>query len=344
MGTVSSAATVTIAPQLSARVQMMAPQPDQGIPGTSFNIEAIPDELKATDQWVCWKPEYRQGDAKPTKVPYDPNNASCRAATDNPETWSSFAKAVQVALASSGEFGIGFVFTANDPDVGVDLDHCRDPQTGAIKARARDIIDALASYTEISPSGTGVKVICRGAKPDGRNRRDDIEMYDTGRYFTVTGDHLPGTPRNIHGRADAIAHVHQQHLVSAPSRNESTPAPPVGSVDLGDREIIAKAMASKDGATFASLWHGEWQRLNCHSRSEADFALCAKLAFWSGGAPVIMDRLFRQSGLIRDKWDEMRGAQTYGELTITRAVQTVAEFYNPGRSRKVGTVTVSVLL
>jgi len=60
-------------------------------------------------------------------------------------------------------------------------------------------------------------------------------------------------------------------------------------------------------------------------------ALCCLLAFWTGGDHQQIDRLFRQSGLLRDKWDEVHYADgsTYGEKTIERAVASISEFYDP---------------
>jgi len=291
---------------------------------TAYDQESIPSELKSLPQWVCWRPEQRKGDPKPTKVPYDPNSPSRRAATDNPDTWASFALAVQVARTSNGRFGIGFVFTERDPYVGIDLDHCRDEQTGVIEQRAQGIINTLESYSEVSPSGTGVKIFCRGAKPEGRHRRSDVEMYDAGRFFTITGDHLPGSSASINERPHAVTEVHREHIGGGPPPMAQIVSVPPGNLQLDDETLIDKAMNSDDGIKFSSLWDGDWQRLGYDSESEADLALCSKLAFWTSGDRQRVDALFRASALYRKKWER----DDYRRLTLDKALEG-ADFYSP---------------
>src|SRR5918998_310196 len=144
-------------------------------------------------QWLCWRKEERDG--KPTKVPYSPTTGQRASSTDS-DTWSGYQEAVR-ACKEHGYGGIGFVFTKEDDLCGVDLDGCLDPETGELEGWAQEIIEELDSYTEISPSGTGVHVLVRARLPEGRNRKGRFEAYDRGRYFTVTGHHLAGTPRGI---------------------------------------------------------------------------------------------------------------------------------------------------
>ena len=153
----------------------------------------LPDALVEREQWVCWREEERDG--KPTKVPVTPGNGGFASSTD-PDTWSSFEDAVEYVETGDVE-GIGFVFTDDDPVVGVDLDDCREPDTCEVEPPARDIIDRLDSYTEVSPSGTGFHVLLKGELSQGRNRRGSVELYDSARYFTVTGKHLEGTPLRV---------------------------------------------------------------------------------------------------------------------------------------------------
>jgi putative DNA primase/helicase len=108
------------------------------------------------------------------------------------------------------------VFTSEDDLCGVDLDKCLDPETGEIESWAQEIVGELSSYTEISPSGTGVHVLVRAELPDGRNRKGQIEMYDHGRYFTMSGKHLSGTSRIIEYRLDQILALRRRVLGEAP--------------------------------------------------------------------------------------------------------------------------------
>lgn len=155
--------------------------------------EAVPGTLLEYDQWLCWREDERNG--KATKIPIDPTTGEFASTTDA-ETWAPFETAREQVQFGT-EDGLGFVFTDDDPIVGVDLDDCRDPETGEIDAWAVDVIETLDSYTEVSPSGTGFHVLVTGALPDGRNRRGEIELYETARFFTVTADHVEGTPATL---------------------------------------------------------------------------------------------------------------------------------------------------
>ncbi len=143
----------------------------------------IPDELKQYDQWVVWKAVHR--DDKITKVPYDAKSGEHAKAND-PNTWSSFDKAWD-AYESGLYTGIGFVLTKDDPFCGWDLDHCRDVETEKIEDWAKDIVDRLGGYTEASPSGTGLRIIVKAKLPPRGRKKGNIEIYENGRYLTMTG-------------------------------------------------------------------------------------------------------------------------------------------------------------
>jgi len=137
------------------------------------------------------------------------------ASVQDPETWASFDAAVETAADDDPVAGIGFVFTEDDPFVGVDLDDCRNAETGEADSWAHEIIEQLDSFTEVSPSGTGYHVYVRGELPDGGNRSGDIECYESARFFTVTGDRVPGTPHDINERTAELADLHAEYI--APS-------------------------------------------------------------------------------------------------------------------------------
>jgi primase-polymerase (primpol)-like protein len=149
-------------------------------------IENIPGRIAERPQWVCWRLETRGG--KPTKVPYTPGTER-RASTTDLMTWRTFSEALDAYEAGEPPYdGIGFVFCSADPFVGIDLDNCRDPQTGSIEPWAKNIIDTFVGegYVEASPSGTGVHIIAEGVLKEGA-RRGPVEMYGQDRFFTVTG-------------------------------------------------------------------------------------------------------------------------------------------------------------
>src|SRR5262249_52560801 len=149
--------------------------------------------LKALPHWVCWR-AFPNGE-RIEKIPV------CAATGDNasstaPDTWTDYSTAAMKAMTSDG-LGLGFVFAQTAGIVGVDLDKCRDPNTGVVAPWAMDIVTALNSYTEVSPSGTGLHLFVRGELPPGRRKKGKIEVYQHARFFTVTGRHLDTTSPTI---------------------------------------------------------------------------------------------------------------------------------------------------
>lgn len=162
-----------------------------------LNPNGIPEELKKSPNWVNWTIEVRDG--KRVKIPLNPKTGG-QAQSNNPSTWGSYDEAVRrwKECENGGIEGIGFVLSNGYS--GVDLDHCRNAETGEVKPWAKQIIANLRSYTEVTPSREGIRVWTRGKLPPGRRKKGDIEMYDGGRFFTLTGQHLDGTPFEIHPR------------------------------------------------------------------------------------------------------------------------------------------------
>jgi hypothetical protein len=303
----------------------------------AVNAKMIPDALKAQPQWVVWKytwnPNKKRKDGSGEHGDWDKPlycaRTGRRASTTDPGAWTSYDNALAAYRASSWD-GIGVVLTQELGIVGIDLDRCRDAQTGAVEQWAQTIIDAAGSYTEVSPSSTGIRIIAFAAKPTGRCRKDGVEMYVTGRYLTITGHHLEGTETRVLRRPNAIARLHRELFGTAAAINNGQQQHAPTAVKLGaglnDDEIIAKAKSAKGGAKFKELWDGG---LAGHkSNSEADLALCNILAFWTGPDPARIDRLFRQSGLMRPKWDR----DDYRDGTIATVLAGRTDFYRPARA------------
>lgn len=278
-------------------------------------LEQFPQSLKEERRWVCF-------DAN--KTPINPATGG-NAMPNEPATWGTL-EAAQQAVERYSLRGVGVML--GQGLCGIDIDHCRDPEIGTLSEMAREIITRMQTYTEISPSGTGVHLLFYGPKPDGPCRKSSIglEMYDGGRYFTVTGRAL--NSHSIEERTDECAAVHAQYL--AKPAPPSAPAPNVvwKAADRPDEELIQTACAAKDGERFAALYAGDWQAYY-NSHSEADLSFANLLAFWFGADIERMDRVFRTSGLMRPKWDERRGAKTYGRATLERAVGDCQEVYCP---------------
>ncbi len=283
----------------------------------------IPESLKQLKQWVCFKLEYNEKKGKHDKIPKDPKTGRNAKAND-PATWSDFQTAVK-AVSNYGFDGIGIEFA--NGIFGVDLDGV--VKDGKLTPEAQDIIKTLDSYTEYSPSGTGVHILCKGTIPPKDRRKGNIEMYSEGRFFTVTGKVL-GEVKEIQERTAQAAIVHEKYL----KRDEPKPAnQPAPDIDLSDSELINRAMNAKNGHIFRALWNGDIS--GYPSQSEADLALCNLLAYWTNGNAYRMDALFRQSALYRpEKWDKRHGPDTYGNMTIKKALSDFTPYMPPVENNK----------
>lgn len=286
----------------------------------------IPAELKNMPNWICWRgfPQPRPDDPDHIgKIPINPRTGG-KAQSNNPETWTDFDTALR---ASEQHSGIGFMF-GNSPFFGVDIDGIEpdireflDGGNGIVS----EFIHALRSYAELSPSGKGIHIICRGELPQGARRRGNVEMYDSGRFFTVTGNNIGGYAA-AEDCTEAIKPLHEKYLGGARSEPaqrivQTTPLP------CSVSEVLEAASRAKNGSRFQALYAG-----NCSeyaSQSEADMAFCNMLAFWTGRNAALMDEIFRNSGLMRDKWDRRQSGSTYGALTIQKACEQCENVYQP---------------
>ena len=289
-----------------------------------MKYEYIPSELKAIPNWVCWRaiPDANSHSGI-RKVPINPLTGG-QAMSNNAQTWSSF----ETALKSSAHYdGIGFMFSGSGY-FGVDLDDCRDKidayLCGDMSGVVAEFILALQTYAEQSQSGNGIHLICRGTLPHGGRRKGKIEMYDSGRFFIMTGNAIGDYPY-ISDCTERIKPLHQKYFgsVSAPVNHSVPPAVPT----LSEQEIINKIINSQNGEKFNALYSGDFS--DYPSQSEADMAFCSILAFWCGGNTDLMDRIYRTSGLMRDKWDRRQAGSTYGAITLNRAVASCQSFYEP---------------
>ena len=185
---------------------------------TAIDLGRIPAVLKDRPQWVLWRGTDRvdrtTGGLKLNKIPIDPQSMH-NADTTDPRTWGSFAHcvaALPVALETWQDDdppgyrggGLGFVFTDDDPYCGIDLDGCVHAATGQVAAWAQTHVAALASYTEVTPSTTGLHILVAGTLPPRGRKKGEVEIYSTVRFFTMTGWHLAGTPTTIAHRQDAV--------------------------------------------------------------------------------------------------------------------------------------------
>lgn len=290
-----------------------------------MNFDAIPQELRALPQWVCYGKQGTQPSTREWKKPYNPLTGQ-PAKAGQPDTWTTFENAC-TAVAMVMFAGIGFEFTDDGGLVGIDFDHCI--QNGHLDPVVADWVQRLNSYTEVSPSGTGLHVICRGELPGPAIKTPSVEMYDRGRFFTVTG--------NVYGPAqplrDAQVAVDELYATVAAIRQQgkkaaNTPAEPLQSViHLEDNEVLRIAFRAKNSKKIRALWDGDMSA-NGNDHSSADIALLNELAPYAWDVEQLV-RLFRQSDLMRDKWDRPTSGSTYGMLTAKKAFRERTWVFNP---------------
>src|SRR6266704_1233037 len=184
-------------------------------------------ELTPYPQFVVWK--YTVENNKLKKRPFNPKT-NLPAKTNDPTTWASLEPSLK-ALANGRYNGIGFVFAEADTFTGTDLDACVS-NDGSIAAWAQEIITTLSSYTEYSPSKLGVHILTQATLPGAGRKIGHVEMYSEDRFFTLTADHVPGTPAMIADRKQQQTSLYTSLVgeLSPPRRSENTG----GGAELGD--------------------------------------------------------------------------------------------------------------
>ena len=276
------------------------------------NPDNIPDELKLRPQWVGWRLETKPN-GETTKPPINVKTGA-KGSTTDPATWTSFARAY-AAYARGQVDGVGFVFTHDDPYIGLDRDDLEAGDPYGLDG----LVDEMNTYCDVSPSGNGVHIIGKGKLPTATGKHPKgLGVFEHGRFFTMTGNLLDGELRPIRDIQDVI----DQHWPTWFPEQPAAPPPPKGETRLDDQAIIDQARAAKNGAKFDQLWNGD---LNGHNNnaSEADLALLSILTFYTQNAGQL-DRLYRQSGLYREKWER----KDYRERTIAKALER-SEYYTP---------------
>jgi putative DNA primase/helicase len=285
-------------------------------------LSAIPDALKERRQWVTWRYEDRQG--KRTKVPYNPRTGE-RSSHSDPTTWGTYEQTVS-ACEPLGMDGIGFVFSPDDPFTGSDLDKCRDLAAGQVTSWASDIVKSLNSYTELSPSGTGLHVIVRATLTGPHHRKDGVEIYDRKRFFTVTGMHVEGTPSTIEDRQGEVDELVKRVWPEEEGYGRGIQDDHVSSaVSLDDQAVRVNLITGRHALTFIDLFE-----LGDPGRYQGDLsralAALATIIAKETRDPAQIDRLMRQSALYkvsemkRQKWDAPRGTSTWGANLIAQAL------------------------
>lgn len=283
--------------------------------------QAIPQELRCLPNWVCWQAvQDERSHSGVSKRPIDPKTGNF-AKSNDPSTWADFDTAVQAAQKWSG---IGFMFSGSGcfgvdlDDIAEELQSYRDGSGGIVT----EFVNALQSYAEVSQSGTGIHIICKGSLPKGGRRRGKVEMYDSGRFFVMTGQPI-SEYAEVAECSERIRPLHEKYIGGG--KEPTAGIRQTAALPQTADEILRTAANSKNGAKFKALYSGDISGYS--SQSEADMALCNMLAFWTGCDAQKMDAMFRASGLMREKWDRKQSGSTYGALTVQKAIAGCTEVY-----------------
>jgi len=304
----------------------------------SFYPENIPQQLKDIAQWVLWKLEQvieeatgepqidpLTGEIKLTKVPYQHNGK--KANTARKETWAAFEQTLAVYDSSDEYTGLGFVLTKETGLVAVDFDHVLHAgatrEDGCVMKQWNEgvltEISELNSFAEISQSGEGVHVFCKGTLPTAGRKKGNREMYCDNRFFAVTGDHISQTPLTLNEAQECITDYYemwfeQSNTKSKPLDNPSLPKSP----EMSDEEVLRHCWKAANSEKFNRLHSGDTS--DYHSNSEAQHAYCSLLAFYTQKREQI-DRMLRASVLYDKKWDRR------GKYTLDKVLDGLTEVY-----------------
>ena len=294
---------------------------------TPINFNEIPSELRMLPQWILWKAEEKGG--RYTKIPFQVDGNEARS--NDRRTWSTFATAAKFYTESDAN-GIGFVFSRQDNYVGIDIDECvtyaaddTEKVNPIISDFAKVVIDTLDSYTEFSVSGTGIHIIIKGSLPQSvvntgrKSAKHGLEIYQYGRYFTMTGNRE--NSNEIYERTEEVAEILEKYFDDSDVQGRVNLAEfEKDEIKLSNDALWERMFRSKSGDEIRSLYNGN---LINDDHSSSDLSLCNHLAFWTGKSSSRMDSMFRETSLMRDKWDRIHFSdtgETYGERTIAEAI------------------------
>lgn len=298
-----------------------------------FNYQNIPQELRNLKQWGLFELKWIEARKKNTKIPINPYDGSAGKSND-PNTWSDFDTAMRALNDVERADGLAFYFA--NGYVGLDIDHidsnledwrAGDNDPNNLVNKFQDLTDN--TYMEVSQSGTGIHAIFKGKIPGKRRRKGNYEMYQTGRFFALTGNNIIPDPTIKSMSDDEMKTLYEflfgkDNIVQLHSESDN-----ITPVDLSVAEIIKRAENSaKTGTRFTMFMKGGWEQFYA-SHSEADMAFANDLAFWTGRDFHKMDTIFRNSSLMREKFDEKHGAVTYGTSLLNKAINETQNIYNP---------------
>jgi hypothetical protein len=291
------------------------------------NLVNIPPQLKELPNWIHWRREKTES-GRDTKVPYIPGT-SRHASSDDSSTWTTFEKATESVTISSDK-GLGIAVNGALVEAGIvgfDLDGCYNPETGEPNSWAKEILDATNSYTEITPSGNGLRIWARGKLPEGASNRVlkldpssgfgdkvQIEIFAKKGYLTVTGDAYFEGAGNIETRDIAQLYKLCEDIQKRfPAKIESNSSSTTSTTKTGAQiersgttivDKLTLLMTGEIKSTKPFIIELSGNKLEYHSPSEADLALYTQLAIKHGDNPELIENDFKVSPLYKGREDK----------------------------------------
>lgn len=286
---------------------------------TKFNYKTIPEELRNLKQWGLFHLKYIPEHKKNTKIPLNAYNGK-KGKSNDPSTWSDFDTALRALAKYDQADGLAFYFA--NGYVGLDIDSIESDLQDYFAGSPETLITTFISltkktYMEVSQSGKGIHAIFKGNIPGRHRRKGNYEMYQSGRFFALTGNTI-GSSKIQSLNHDEMKKLYEflfgkDKIVNIDDYKEK----PINNLSVS--EIINRMLSSAKGQRDKLFMYGGWEKFY-PSQSEADLAFANDLAFWTGKDFHKMDEIFRNSSLIREKWNEKHGATTYGIATLNKAI------------------------
>lgn len=294
---------------------------------TNFNYQNIPKELRNLKQWGLFHLKYIPEKDKNTKIPINAYDGTLGKSND-PTTWAEFDTALRALDKFDNADGLAFYFA--NGYVGLDIDNINNDLQDYLAGAPETLVSKFKKFTsdtymEVSQSGKGIHAIFKGKIPGKRRRKANYEMYESGRFFALTGNTIgPNSIKSLkkNDMKQLYEFLFGKDKVVDISNYQDQPIN-----DLSVSEIINRMLTSAKGQRDKLFMQGGWEKLYT-SQSEADLAFANDLAFWTGKNFQKMDTIFRNSSLMRDKWDAKRGATTYGIATLNKAINDTVNTFN----------------
>jgi len=276
------------------------------------NIQKAFSEHLVQPIWVCSK----------DKKPYNPRTGTL-AKSNDPSTWGTFSQMYECLEKTTGYMpAIALDHTKNM--IAIDLDKCRDAN-GKITPEAQKILDKVQSYTEVSTGGNGIHIFSYGKKPGTACKKSlgeegkSVEIYESNKFITLTGNILPGQPVEVREAQEALTEIYTTYF---PDKDTSTTTS-FRSPSMSDEEVLTKCRNAKNKDKFIALYDRGDTSSHASNDSDADLALIGLMGFYTQDHQQL-DRLFRGSKLMRDKWDNR---EDYRNETIKKAVNNLRAVY-----------------